>query len=111
MCHILFLMPVLGLPLFWILDFDIALPLYLGILALSGVVLFLTMQSIKKPPSSGVEGMYGDIAEVVEALHPHGKVCYHNHLWYARAREPIDVGESVRIEGNDGLCLIVTKLS
>jgi membrane-bound serine protease (ClpP class) len=111
MCHILWLMPILGLPLFWILDFSIALPLYLGILALSGVVMVLTMQSIRKPPSSGIEGMRGDMAEVVEALHPQGKVCYHNHFWYAKAREPIDVGERVRIVGNEGLCLLVTKLS
>ena len=78
-------------------------------MALSGVVLLLTVQSLKQPSSSGIEGMRGDIAEVVEALRPRGKVRYHNQLWYAAAREPIDVGEAVRIVGHQRLCLLVEK--
>jgi membrane-bound ClpP family serine protease len=109
MCHILWMMPILGLPLFWVLDFYVALPLYLGILALSGVVMLLTMRSLKQPASSGIESMRGDIAEVVEALCPRGKVRYHNELWYAQGREPVAVGETVRIVGNKGLCLLVEK--
>ena len=109
MCHVLWMMLILGLPLFWVLDFFLALPLYLGILALSGVVLLLTVQSLKQPPSSGIEGMHGDIAEVVEALCPRGKVRYHNQLLYAAAREPIGVGETVCIVGHQGLCLLVEK--
>jgi membrane-bound ClpP family serine protease len=111
MCHILWMMPILGLPLFWFLDFSVALPLYLGILALSGVVMGLTVQSLKQPPSSGLEGMRGDVAEVIEAIRSRGRVRYHNTLWYAAAPEPIDVGETVRIVGNTGLCLRVEKLS
>jgi len=111
MCHIALIMPILGLFLFWILDFSVALPLYLGILALSGAVLLLTVQSFKKQASTGIEGMRGHLAEVVEALHPRGKVCYHNEWWDAQGREPIAVGATVRIVGNRGLCLLVEKPS
>jgi membrane-bound ClpP family serine protease len=111
MCHILLMMPILGLPLFWFLDFSVALPLYLGILALSGVVMLLTVQSVRQPPSSGIEGMRGDLAEVVEPIRSRGKVRYHNELWFAEAREPIDIGETVRIIGNQGLRLLVEKSS
>ena len=109
MCHILWMLPILGLPLFWIFDFWVALPLYLGLLAITGVMMLLTVEVLKKPASSGIEAMYGDTAEVVEALKPRGRVRYHNQLWYATARAPVEVGETVRIVGNRGLCLLVEK--
>jgi membrane-bound ClpP family serine protease len=111
MCHILWMMPILALPLFWLFDFWVALPLYLGLLALSGVVMLLTVHSIKQQPSSGIEGMHGDLAEVVEAIRSRGRVRYHNELWYAESRQPLEVGETVRIVGNKRLCLLVEKLS
>jgi membrane-bound ClpP family serine protease len=105
------MMPILALPLFWLFDFSVALPLYLVILALSGIVMLITMQSLRQPISSGIEGMRGEVAEVVEAIRSRGRVRYHNELWYAAAREPLEVGETVRIVGNKGLCLLVEKLS
>lgn len=109
MCHLLWMLPILGLPLFWIFDFYTALLIYLGVLTLTGVTLYLTIQSIRQAPQSGIEGMQGEIVEVIEASGAHGRVRYHNTLWYAAAREPIAVGEKVRIIGNKGLCLIVEK--
>ncbi|MEE8291614.1 MAG: NfeD family protein [Candidatus Tectomicrobia bacterium] len=110
MCHILWMLPILGLPLFWVLDFSAALQVYVAMLILSELAMLLTVQSLRQPPSSGIEGMYGDLAEVVEAIRSRGKVRYHHELWYAAAREPIAVGETVRIIGNKSLCLQVEKL-
>lgn len=110
MCHVVWMLPILSLPLFWLLDFPLALPLYIGVLVLTGGVLVLTVQSLKMPASSGIEGMRGDLAEVVEALRPLGTVRYRSTLWYAAASEPIDVGKRVRIVGNKGLCLLVEKV-
>jgi membrane-bound ClpP family serine protease len=111
MCHIVLILPILGLSLFWFLDFSLALPLYIGLVVLSGGVVLLTVQALRKPASSGIEGMRGDSAEVVEALRPHGTVRYHNTFWYAKTREPIAVGETVRIVGNTGICLMVEKVT
>jgi membrane-bound serine protease (ClpP class) len=110
MCHVVLLLPIFGLVLFWFLDFSLALPLYLGLVVLSGVVALLTLRSLRKPASSGMEGMHGATAEVVEALRPRGTVRYHSTFWSARAREPIAAGETVRIVGNEGLCLRVEKV-
>jgi membrane-bound ClpP family serine protease len=104
------MLPILGLPLFWVLDFSMALPIYLGILALTVVVVYLTVQSVRQSPRSGIEGMQGDVAEVVETIRSRGRVRYHNTLWYAVARESIEVGETVRIIGHKRLCLLVEKL-
>lgn len=80
MCHVLWLMPIFGLLLFWVVDFSVALPVYLGILVLSAGVMLLTVRSLKQPPCSGSEGMVGDIAEVVEATRSRGRVRYHSSL-------------------------------
>lgn len=109
MCHILWILPLLALPLFWIFDFYTALPIYLGVVVLTGVTFYLTMQSIRQAPQSGIEGMRGEVVEVVEASGSRGRVRYRSELWYAAAREPMAVGEKVRIIGNKGLCLIVEK--
>lgn len=110
MCHILWLLPILGLLLFWVVDFSVALPVYLGLLAISGGVMLLTVRSLRQPPCSGSEGMVGDMAEVVEATRFRGRVRYHNTLWYATARELLTVGDTVRIIGNQGVTLRVEKL-
>ncbi len=111
MCHVVLLLPILGLVLFWFLDFALALPLYLGLVVLSSVVALLMPQSLRKPARSGMEGMRGATAEVVEAFRPRGTVRYHSTFWYARAHEPVAVGETVRIVGNEGLCLKVEKVT
>jgi membrane-bound serine protease (ClpP class) len=59
-------------------------------------------------PQTGAEAMIGQVAEVVARCHPNGRVRIHGELWEARCAEGADVGESVRIEGLDGLTLIVT---
>ena len=76
---------------------------------LTGVMFYLTVQSMRQAPQSGIEGMQGEIVEVVESSGTRGRVQYHNTLWYAVAREPIAVGEKVRVIGNQGLRLSVEK--
>lgn len=108
-CHLLWMLPILALPLFWIFNFYTALRIYLGVVMLTAVMFYLTIQSMRQAPQSGIEGMRGEIVEVVESNGSRGRVQYHNMLWYAIAREPIAVGEKVRIIGNQGLRLIVAK--
>lgn len=110
MCHVLWLLPILGLPLFWVLDFGVALPLYLGLLGITAGATMLAVGVMRKPASSGIEAMHGSTAEAVEDLRPRGKVQYRHQLWYASASTPVTKGETVRIVGNRGLCLLVEKV-
>src|SRR6478672_12198656 len=59
-------------------------------------------------PQTGAEAMIGQLAEVVAPCHPTGKVRVLGELWEARCAEGADVGQAVRIEGLDGLTLVVT---
>lgn len=58
-------------------------------------------------PQTGAEAMIGQIAEVVVACRPTGRVRVQGELWEARCAEGADVGQHVSIERIDGLTLVV----
>jgi membrane-bound serine protease (ClpP class) len=60
-------------------------------------------------PQTGAEAMIGQTAEVVVPCRPTGQVRIKGELWQARCAEGADVGQSVRIEGLEGLTLIVGR--
>ena len=55
---------------------------------------------------TGILGMKG---RTVTPVAPEGTVFVRNELWRARARSHIDVGESIRVAGLDGLTLMVER--
>ena len=59
---------------------------------------------------TGSEAMVGQIAEVVEACDPDGRVQIRGELWSARASGPLAVGAQVRVAAVDGLTLEVAPV-
>jgi membrane-bound serine protease (ClpP class) len=57
--------------------------------------------------TTGVEGLVGERAEVVEALTPTGRVKVRGELWAARATDAALPGQRVRVTAVDGLTLKV----
>jgi len=55
MCHIILMMPILALPLFWVLPLSIAAPVYGVILLLSSWLYYFTMQAMRRPTEIGSE--------------------------------------------------------
>jgi membrane protein implicated in regulation of membrane protease activity len=60
-------------------------------------------------PTTGVEAMVGEAAEVVEPCHPDGMVQLNGELWEARCQAGAEKGEKVRVEAVDGLTLVVAR--
>ena len=56
---------------------------------------------------TGVEGLIGSTAEVIEACDPIGRVRLRGEIWHARCRSRAEVGERVAVTGVDGLTLEV----
>ncbi len=54
---------------------------------------------------TGVEGMIGEKAIVVEPLDPQGTVRLRGEIWAARSADPAASGEKLRIKAVDGLTL------
>jgi len=66
----------------------------------------------RRQPTTGLEGMIGQTAEVRRALEPVGTVLAEGELWAAESESgPIAVGERVVITGHDGFRLRVRKLT
>ncbi len=64
MCHIFLLLPLFGLPLFLILPWEEALPLYVGVGVLSAAFYSLLWRAMRRPASTGIEGMMGGVGTV-----------------------------------------------
>jgi membrane-bound ClpP family serine protease len=108
MCHIILASPVLALPLFIFLPFHTALPVYLAVVLVSGLIYFKVVAAMKSKVQTGIEGMTGGEAVVVEDLKPEGMVRFEGEIWTATALgEEFLRGKTVRIFGFQGLQLIV----
>jgi hypothetical protein len=59
MCHITLLLPVLALPVFWILPLAVSVPVYAVVVIIAGLVYGYAMLAMRRPVETGVEGMIG----------------------------------------------------
>ena len=120
-CHFLLIMPVAGLGLFAVLPLPMALSTYLVISAVSLLVpacacphadrYWITYQAMRRPVTTGAEGMLGTRAKVVTDLSPRGRIRYGGELWTAEADEPVAAGTRVTIESVDGMRVRVRTAS
>jgi membrane protein implicated in regulation of membrane protease activity len=100
-------MPVLTLPIFWLTPLSFAIPFYVVIVLISGLLYWLIVNSMKKPLETGAEGLLGTEAEVVSKLSPGHRVQYlvraEGELWSARSTDILQPGETVNIAALDGI--------
>ena len=109
MCHIIFALPVLALPLFYFLPLEWSLPLYIFVFFLSFGAYYLIFKAMRKPVITGKEAMIGSTGEAISDIDGKGKVRYKNELWSAESRDSIKKGEEVRIRDYKWGVLIVEK--
>jgi membrane-bound serine protease (ClpP class) len=72
-------------------------------------VISLAVRSQLRKPSTGSEGMIGEIGEAVTDIDPKGKVHVHGELWDARCGRPVRKGEPVVVKCLDGMTLVVER--
>ncbi len=79
----------------------------------AGFFIFAVTKAIKArltKPSTGKEGIIGEIGTVVTKLAPEGKVAIHGEFWKAESDQSIDVGEKIQVISVNNLMLKVKKL-
>jgi membrane-bound ClpP family serine protease len=111
MCHLIFFLPVFGLPVFWIFPFNIALPVYLFIVGISMLLYYKIFQAMRAKVHNGQEAMLGKTGVVLKNIDPEGKIKYATEIWNAVAeRKKFLEGEKVVINGfSYGLRVIVEE--
>ncbi len=93
---------------------NIALPLIGAIATVGGLVIigivYIAARSMRRPVVTGVQGMIGDNAEVVQSFTGAGRVRYRGELWNARSNAELLAGQPARIVKVEGLTLWVEPL-
>lgn len=110
MCHLILALPLLALPVFWLLPLGAAIPLYGATLALTAGVYVLAVMAMRKPVCTGAEDLL-HAAGTVRAVNG-GKlmVWVKSEFWAAEDRdEAVAVGDGVEVLAVDGLRLRVRK--
>ncbi len=95
-------------------EFDVPWPAIIGTAVSTGAFFAFAigkaLAAQRRRPTTGMEGMIGEIGEVRQALDPSGMALVHGELWRAQAAEgPIAAGERVVVIGQDGLLLRVRR--
>jgi len=87
MCHLLLLMPVIGLSVVWVTPLSFAIPFYIVIALMSALLYWLMAKSMRKPIETGVDSLIGIEAEVLSKLSPGHRAQYlvrsRGELWTA----------------------------
>ena len=104
-CHFLLLLPVLGLGLFFVLPWPIALALYLPILGGSLWLFAKLREAMRRPVTAGPEALIGAEGE---ALGP-DTARVRSETWHVRSEAPLRSRMRVRVLARQGLTLLVEK--
>ncbi len=111
MCHLILLIPLAGLPLFWLLPLSSALALNVLLWWVSILIFYYVMKAMRLPPQDGFRSLIGTRAEVVSVVGPGSFTQYlvraEGELWSARATATLQPGEAVNIKSVDGIKLVV----
>ncbi|UCD70905.1 MAG: nodulation protein NfeD [Syntrophobacterales bacterium] len=84
-----------------------------AVLVSAGFFLFAVTMAIRarrKKPTTGVEGLIGEVGVSESVLAPEGTVSIHGELWRAECDEWIEKGKTIKVVGVDNLKLKVKKV-
>ena len=111
MCHLILLLPIFALPIFWFFPFSTALPIYLIISGISAFLYFLIFKAMTMKPLIGKEAMLGQTVEVIKDIAPEGKIKYDAEIWNAMTDgKNFSVGEKVIIHEFWGMTVLVKEI-
>jgi len=109
MCHLVLMMPIFGLAVFWFWPLAVAGPIYVVIVFFSVLLYLAIMRAMKRTVQTGCEGMVHEKAEVLKHLNPEGLVLVHGEIWKAVSTDFLGKGELAEVLGVDGLTVRVRR--
>jgi membrane protein implicated in regulation of membrane protease activity len=110
MCHLILLMPVFALVVFWVWPLSVAGPVYAMITALSFWMFTYIWRAMQRPVLGGAEELLHSDGEVVEVNGNALRVRVHSEMWNAESKDTLHRGDHVKVVGMTGLILRVKLL-
>ncbi|HKK07050.1 MAG TPA: NfeD family protein [Gammaproteobacteria bacterium] len=111
MCHLILLLPIIALPVFWLWSWPIAVSVYAAVLLFSGWTYMYAMFAMRRPVVTGVEYTLHSRGVVVDDAPEGLRVRVNSEYWPAECDRPLHTGDAIRVVGREGLTLIVEPLS
>ena len=84
-----------------------------AVLVTSAFFIFAMTMAIRarlKKPTTGLEGLIGEMGIAAESMAPDGKVSLHGEFWNAMSDQSVEKGEKVQVIGVTNLKLKVKKI-
>ena len=110
MFHLILLMPVFALAVFWIWPLTVAAPVYAAVALLSLWMYALIWRAMRRPVQAGAEELTHSIGEVMAVQEDGLRVRVHSEMWNAQSNDPLHRGDRVKVVGMAGLTLQVRRL-
>ncbi len=114
-CHAVLLLPLLGLPLFWLLPLGYALPINIAVWLASPFFYWKMRGAMRKPPADGFQSLVGTKAEVISKSETVRSAKYlvrakgESELWSANSSDALEIGEQVNIVAVKGIGVVVER--
>ena len=111
MCHLVLLMPVIALPIFWLTPPGFAVPVYTIIVLISAGLYWLITRAMHQPVQDGFQSLIGTRVDVAAVLAPSQyQIRAHGELWSAFSKDSLQLGEQVNIVATRGIGVVVEKV-
>ena len=75
------------------------------------IVVGLAIKAQRKQPTTGSEGLVGEIGVAKTAIKREGQILLHGEIWKATSDKPIKKGDKVRVIAVNKLEVVVEKVS
>jgi len=111
MCHLILLLPLIALPIFWLVPLTPALLIYGAVLLVSVWTYWYVMQSMRRPVVAGREELLHATGRVLDAHGKAARVRIHSEIWSALSEDRLRPDDAVEVLDIDGLKLRVRKVN
>lgn len=111
MCHLILFMPVLALPVFWLLPWPLATAIYVFVLAVSAWLYYVTVKLMHRPSVIGAHTLIGRCGTVVQAQGSFGLARIGGELWQVESSRDLPDDGQITVTGRHGLVLEVSPSS
>lgn len=93
------------------ISLSVIIPAVLFTAAFFAFAIGMGIRAQRRKPTTGIEGLIGEVGETISALNPHGQVRVHGEIWSAVSEgAEIPSGMKVKVVSVDNLKIIVRTL-